>query len=1084
MDEQDAGYQFQPVKNFLLNVLLAWLLLVPWGAITCMFLEGKSAFDLAFTLWNDEFAKVPMQPMGEIILPQLLHYGAFIVISGGIAAIFLNPSRARGFILVTAMLVALLLVLFAIAFAMEQAGYLGVRQGPAGWTILENPWLSVFLLCAGQCSGIAGLWILVAQETQRIPFAASAPASTAERLKTWLIWSNAWRARIAVVLGTVLGSLGTSIFMTLALNDATWLAMVGIAGAAGSIIVLVFHEGFPVGFVRKRCLARTKPGAAVKVFSRDELVTKDHHVQDNWLAFTVNPRNLIWRRARNVLNGLLQACCTGLMAAMCYMTVPDEWVFQRTVDLLPWMLLGIVAGIVIVTTLPEPSVFYPATVVHIFAVYEGFLADFSSPFSPEFVMVNGIVLGFWIAALFTMQFQAYRAHDAERNAFLAVFTSLAWACVFMLVCFVDRFQHDGQMVQDPITEGLAVAEPVIMGIAEGTMYASLAFWALDFIYRGYRLKHPRQKLDATTIPARRHLIIIPVVLPKMLASFKRQITQKRRAIVVLAIAAGFMGTMAMVQGIAIHGNYVQPLLARDDTLGIWSVNGVVKVERSFPVSLAASAPRSGGIEIAAARGEWEGWHVIVTAQQGKDIAITNITCTDFKHSNTPDSINSSAIEYFLVGYLVDEQPDQLFEVMGDIHRSGGEHADFFWRVRVPTNAAAGEYESEITYTINATTYTIVVTLTVFDFTLPQDNHLRTAFGGGWQTEEWFDELEYIRISQYNMGIPFLEGNTSQYWWNETEWSFSFNWTAYDAAFQAQLDRGFTGIRQGYFPRRPASVTNDTEWASIERTFLEAVSAHLESKTWLDATGENHSWIEIPYNYWTDEPPVDRYPRIREVNDRYHAGTSNLRTLLTEEYLEEYPILHECVDIWCPVIGNFKPEAAANRHAAGQEYWFYVCVGPTAPYPNLQLWEAGHNPRLLPYICAAYNADGFLYWSQTTGNSSYRAGFDGNGDGQVSFVDPNTGRSLPSLRLLSFCAGIEDYEYIWLMRKTVEKQGEIGAIPGALVERINDMERRLTAIAGNKIPQYTDHELGTLLSFRADLANLLVDLWPFSQLLYV
>jgi hypothetical protein len=219
-----------------------------------------------------------------------------------------------------------------------------------------------------------------------------------------------------------------------------------------------------------------------------------------------------------------------------------------------------------------------------------------------------------------------------------------------------------------------------------------------------------------------------------------------------------------------------------------------------------------------------------------------------------------------------------------------------------------------------------------------------------------------------------------------------------------------------------------------------------------------------------------------VFDRYHAGTSQLRTLLTEEYREEYPDLHECVDIWCPVIGNFEPSAVTNRHAAGQEYWFYVCVAPTAPYPNLQLWEAGQDPRLLPLLCARFRADGFLYWSMTTLNHTYRAGFDGNGDGQLAYYDVSGARMLPSLRLLSFAAGVEDYEYLWLMRLAIQNQSTIGPLPSELLLKAQDLELRLNQSVSDR-PQFVNHDLKWILDFRSDIAVLLEELWRYVKKMY-
>ncbi|MBN2152586.1 MAG: DUF4091 domain-containing protein, partial [Candidatus Lokiarchaeota archaeon] len=123
-----------------------------------------------------------------------------------------------------------------------------------------------------------------------------------------------------------------------------------------------------------------------------------------------------------------------------------------------------------------------------------------------------------------------------------------------------------------------------------------------------------------------------------------------------------------------------------------------------------------------------------------------------------------------------------------------------------------------------------------------------------------------------------------------------------------------------------------------------------------------------------------------------------------------------------------------------------------------------------------------YWSMTTDNDTYRAGFDGNGDGQLAFQDPRTGRPLPTLRLLSFSAGVEDYEYIWLMRTTVAYQNETGPIPSAILGRASEMEARLNQLVGER-PQFVSHDYDQLVSFREDLAALLEDLWPYSQLLY-
>ncbi|MHA1369494.1 MAG: glycoside hydrolase domain-containing protein, partial [Promethearchaeota archaeon] len=612
------------------------------------------------------------------------------------------------------------------------------------------------------------------------------------------------------------------------------------------------------------------------------------------------------------------------------------------------------------------------------------------------------------------------------------------------------------------------------------------FWLVDLVYRlnkyrrkAHAISHP--DLDTTR---RQKTKQTPSRISKIIKIVENINPLKKKAISI-AITLSLVASLTAIQLVNTFQYNVRPLLFRNDSFGIWTVDGIVKVERHYQLIMPENAPVDPAIDVSAARGEWEGWHLLITPQPKKSVTITGIEWTNLTlHDNSSITMPTSIIEPFLVHYVVDEQPDRLTPVPPSLTRTAQEgHVDLFWRIRIPRNATAGQYNSTIQMIINGQTCLIRLNVKVFNFTIPKDRHIRSAFGGGDNTEEWYDELEYLRISQYNMGIPFSEGE--QYWWNSTLHRFEFNWTGYDEAFQSQLNRGFTGMRQGYFPKRPAEITNDTEWAIIERYFLINVSRHLENHTWIDETGNVHSWVEIPYYYWIDEPGVDAYPSIKEKNDRYHAdGESKLRTLLTEEYREEYPVLHDCIDIWCPVIGNFEPSAVTNRHLAGQEYWFYVCVAPCAPYPNLQLWEPGQDPRLIPLICARFNADGFLYWRMNANNNTFRAGFDGNGDGKIAYVDDDSGKLLPSLRLLSYSAGVEDFEYVWLMRITLNysKAGKIDQIPLTLVEKCTDIENRLVNLIGPR-PQLVNHDARKLLEFRNDLANLLEELWPYTYQIY-
>ncbi|HME51976.1 MAG TPA: glycoside hydrolase domain-containing protein [Candidatus Lokiarchaeia archaeon] len=1071
-------------SRHLWQLVFAWSLILIWSSIFCVFLEGKSSYDLAFTLWDDQYAKLPTPSLftPSIIIPQFAFYTLFFILTALFVAMLVNSPHFKQITACILLATSALLVCFVAGFGIVTINFLGGRQGSTGWTILEFPWISLLLFCFGNASGMIGMWFLIMQEIPRI----TTKFKGAQAVKKWLVVIATWSARILIITGLILSSLALNAGLILAFNHVNAVFVIAACGCVLAIGISFFkNDIFKTDFKKMKQQGKKQ----VWLFTPDPIVHEDGTELNRCFDFFVNPRNIAWRSIRNLFNGILTAVCMFLVAAICFMTVPDEWVFPRFLDLLPWIIVGVLVGTVAMAIIPEPAFYYPATIIYFGKTYTNFLADFSIPFEPGFIAINGSLLGFWIAVFIFSQFYMHRAKTRGRNFNLTIFLMLTLSLTWMMLCLAGRFQHNGSAWETNVTAVVNVLLPIILPVAQIFLIISMAFWGLDIIYRIYRKYKPPASSRQTKLISlqasrpqkeRRRMLALPFVIP-----------ERKKKIMSLLVLGIFIGSFSVVQMTAIYGNQVRPLLFRNDDFGIWTVDAVTKVEKDFPIQMPDFAPIASNIEIAAARGEWNGFHLLISPQPEKSVTLAGVNWTAFKHESGSESINASSMSMFLVSYLVDEQPDQLLDLSPrlPLTRTNGEHVDLYFQELVPRNATAGIFDATIHLTINSIDCPVLLHLQVYNFTIPANNHLRTAFGGGWNTEQWYNELNYLRISQQNMGIPFSTNDSDasvlypQYWWNSNTTQFQFNWTAYDAAFQAQLDRNFTGFNQGYFPDRPSTITNDTQWKIIEAQFLHDVSVHLESKAWVDQTGTNHSWIEIPYYYAFDEPPVSEYPLIKETYDRYHAnGTSQLRTFLTAEFDSADSILNSSVDEWCPVINDFEPSTVVDRHATGQQYWFYVCVAPVAPYPDMQLWEQGNDPELLPFICARFNADGVQYWSMTSWNETYRAGFDGNGDGQIAFADPLTGQPLPSLRLLSFSLGIEDYECIWLMRATVQDKTVNGTIPAGLLARAAAMETRLNDLVGAR-PSFVNHDPNSLMNFKSDLSQLLEDLWPYSEKLY-
>jgi hypothetical protein len=164
-----------------------------------------------------------------------------------------------------------------------------------------------------------------------------------------------------------------------------------------------------------------------------------------------------------------------------------------------------------------------------------------------------------------------------------------------------------------------------------------------------------------------------------------------------------------------------------------------------------------------------------------------------------------------------------------------------------------------------------------------------------------------------------------------------------------------------------------------------------------------------------------------------------------------------VDIWCGLTPEWTPEKVRARRAAGQEVWWYICCGPTAPYLTEFIDHPGAELRLWPWQSWQYGVEGILIWTTTYWTSSaafpppkiqdpwadpmsYVSGYDfkpghigywGNGDGRFLYPPraaatndtPRLEPPVTSFRWENLRDGMQDYEYLWLLQQAVEKNSD-------------------------------------------------------------
>jgi hypothetical protein len=137
-----------------------------------------------------------------------------------------------------------------------------------------------------------------------------------------------------------------------------------------------------------------------------------------------------------------------------------------------------------------------------------------------------------------------------------------------------------------------------------------------------------------------------------------------------------------------------------------------------------------------------------------------------------------------------------------------------------------------------------------------------------------------------------------------------------------------------------------EYERLIADYLQQLESHLKAK----------GWLEKAYIYWFDEPGDHDIAFVGEVMDRIKKHAPGLKRMLTKHPL---PDLMGKVDLWCALSPEWTPEKVAERKAAGEEVWWYICCSPHAPYISEFIEHPATEMRLWPWQSWQYGVQGIL-----------------------------------------------------------------------------------------------------------------------------
>lgn len=376
----------------------------------------------------------------------------------------------------------------------------------------------------------------------------------------------------------------------------------------------------------------------------------------------------------------------------------------------------------------------------------------------------------------------------------------------------------------------------------------------------------------------------------------------------------------------------------------------------------------------------------------------------------------------------------------------------FWvDLHVPEKTPAGEYHG--TYRLTAggrLIRALPVSLTVWDFTLPQTPTLVTEFGSPNLHEYYRQRAKEGRavepsdwaaveaqcaqlLSEHCLNaVPPAKLLTPE---PRPDGSFEIPLRQVEA-LRSFVDRYHVNALQ--IPH-PSSVIKDPV---AERDRLRA---------WLAAFDRAADGLGRPgvlfYTYLRDEPNTrEDYRYVQLWGRAIRDARSVVKVLVVEQPWtapgqggadSAWGDLYGAVDIWCPLFSLHHQDSAARRLALGERIWTYtaLCQGPPTPWWHIDF-------PLLNYRVPAWMAwrdgmTGLLYWGgmsywresddpwstapRYTGNGQPQQGERGivfNGEGSLVYPAHDVGYDgvVPSIRLKALRRSIQDYEYLSILQR--------------------------------------------------------------------
>jgi hypothetical protein len=335
--------------------------------------------------------------------------------------------------------------------------------------------------------------------------------------------------------------------------------------------------------------------------------------------------------------------------------------------------------------------------------------------------------------------------------------------------------------------------------------------------------------------------------------------------------------------------------------------------------------------------------------------------------------------------------------------TAGHNAVIWADVYVPRGAVAREYHGTYTVTSNQGTFQGRIHLHVWDFSLPLKPSLKSSFNGGGTTVPGVNE-EMLR----NRIMPDTVDPAA-----EREFIDHYGLNATDLGF-------FDGVSYGQCePSEPPSVQEIESAKAMQQPDLYLYDDSADPESSCTSAGFYSS-----VTHW--------------AQNLHRAGIENLVTQepVPQLYSDGLGTGRSAVDIWTMLplaydnAQSYTPPRVTYILKKGDSAWSYNALVQDAYSPKWEIDFLPINYRIQPgFISQSLGLTGILYWSVDDWSLDPWNDPQGNQDpdypGEGILVYPGAPAGLqgvaPSMRLKYLRDGVQDYEYIQILKKCGQEQ---------------------------------------------------------------